>query len=326
MKRVSSELQVSTSIVALQAGLYALRYQLPTSNNKSGAKPGQPQAVTLARAPIGNATGTVDFFGNVASNASHAELRHPDDCAVFRVGQGGASVLVVEYFADQSAAQNRVEIVIDRLDGDRSQGRLAAEHNTASAASANSNATSTATSTATAPALPYSVKTLSAYGELLPLQFTGHIERRGDVNVAQGWLGAPEATARIEGFLAEWPQQAQTNPALYYGCATSGQQEIKMVPVGTFTGTRGKAQPINSVCFDLQGEDKQNYSLVGQVVFAGSAAQTIHAGKVLSGPSGKEPLVAFYLVTIRKRQKKTTKSSAWEDPAVTQVFRKKDKK
>lgn len=302
MKSVSSELQVSTSIVTLQPGLYAFRYQ--------AAKPeaGRMYAASLARAPMG--TGKVEFFGSdahdKAGGTGDAELRHLEDCVVVRVSQDTASVLIAEYFADRDALQGRVAIVIDRLDGPQVK---------------NKSKTSDA-----APALPYSLKTLSAFGDVLPLRLLGHIERKGDVSVAQGWLGDPQGTARMEGFMAEWAQQAPTDLELYYGCAASGQNKINMVPVGTFAGTRGKALPVNVVCFDLKGKNREQYKLIGQAVFAGAAPMTIQAGKVLSGPNGNEPLVAFYLVAIRTRQKADNKKSAWEDPSVTQVFRKKEKK
>lgn len=300
MKSASSDLQVSTSIVSLQPGLYAFRYQA------ARPEPGRQYAASLARAPVGG--GTVEFFGTAGvpgkNSASDAELRHLEDCVVVRVSQDNAAVLIAEYFADKAAFKGRVEIVIDRLDGVQRKTGV------------------------TAAALPYSVKTLRAFGDLLPIELLGHIERKGDVSVAQGWLGDPQGGARIEGFAAQWSQQAPDNAELYYGCATAGQKQISMVPVGDFAGTRGKALPINIMCFDLKGSDKEHYKLVGQAVFAGAPAVSIHAGKVLSGPNGNEPLVAFYLVAIRVRQKQENKKtpSAWEDPAVTQVFRKKEKK
>lgn len=300
MKRASTDLQVSTSIVSLQPGLYAFRYKA------AKAEPGRNYSVSLARAPIGG--GTIEFFGLSKGAGSDAELRHLEDCAVVRVSQASASVLIAEYFADKAAFDNRVEISIERLDG---AARVTA-----------------AAKTAVKSKLPYSVKTLNAFGDLLPVQLLGHIERRGDVTVAQGWLGDPTATARIEGFSAQWGQQPPANVELYYGCATSGQHQISMMPVGSFSGSRGKALPINALCFDLRGPDKERYKLVGEAVFAGAPAVTIHSGNVLTGPSGKEPLVALYLVVICKRQQQASKlaPSAWEDAAVTQVFRKKEKK
>jgi hypothetical protein len=301
MNTANTQLQVSTRIVGLQPGLYAFRYQ----TGKSQAD--QQYAATLALGPIGS--GQVEFFGS--GKASNMQLQHHEDCVVVRVSIEPASVLIAEYFQDQAALNSRVEIIIDRLDGDRSRksGQLP-------------------TGAAAAPALPYSPKTLSAFGELLPLGLLGHIERRGDVKIAEGWLGDPEGSARLEGFMAEWPQSAPANLELSYGCATGGQSHITMVPAGSFAGTRGKAMAINALCFDLKGKDSHLYKLIGQAVFAGSAPQTIQLGKVLSGPSGNEPLLAIYLVAIRTPQKAAAKkkASTWEDPAVTQIFSKRKKK
>jgi hypothetical protein len=302
MKSASPKLQVTTNIVSLPPGLYAFRYKADRS------EPGSQYTAGLMRAPLGS--GTVEFFGTGGA-ASHdgndAELRHLEDCVVVRVSGETASVLIAEYFEDKAALTSRMEIVIDRLDGVQRKTGL--------------------TLPGTAPALPYSVKTLSAFGDLLPVALLGHIELKGDVSVEDGWLGDPQATARIEGLMAQWPQPVPANVELYYGCAAGDQDQISMVPSGTFAGSRGKSLPINALCFDLRGPEKERYTLVGQAVFANTAPMNIHAGKVLTGPSGNEPLVAIYLVAIRKLQKDENKpsASAWEDPSVTKVFRKKDK-
>jgi hypothetical protein len=298
MKSVSPKIQVTTNIVSLPPGLYAFRYKTDKP------EPGSRHTASLMRAPLGS--GVVEFFGTGGAasedSSNDAELRHLEDCVVVRVSGDTASVLIAEYF------NSRVEIVIDRLDGVQRKTSL--------------------TVPGAAQDLPYSVKTLSAFGDLLPVALLGHIELKGDVSAAQGWLGDPKATARIEGLMAQWPQPVPANVELYYGCATGDQDEISMVPSGTFAGSRGKALPISALCFDLRGPEKERYSLVGQAVFANTAPVTIHAGKVLSGSNGNEPLVAIYLVAIRKRQKdeKKPSASAWVDPSVTQVFRKKDKK
>jgi hypothetical protein len=68
----------------------------------------------------------------------------------------------------------------------------------------------------------------------------------------------------------------------------------RMTNAGAFAGTRGKALPLVSVVLELSGDDADDYELQVDALFLGSPA--IHkSGQriILSGPTGREPLVGL---------------------------------
>jgi hypothetical protein len=116
----------------------------------------------------------------------------------------------------------------------------------------------------------------------------------GDVVVGPDtWIAGPTAPSRIEGISLEWPDMPSGLGIQYaVQLANAGPGTGKMVPIGTFAGTRGRALPLTGVVFEMSG--REDLEFVAEAVFLN--APTLRAvGKrvVLGGPSGREPLVGL---------------------------------
>lgn len=126
------------------------------------------------------------------------------------------------------------------------------------------------------------------------LRVLAHVAGIGDVMVGQNaWIAGPAAPSRIEGVALEWPDMplgANIRYAVQFANAQAGAG--KMVPLGTFAGTRGRALPITGLVLEMSGGGDMQF--VAEAVFL--SAPTLRAtGRrvVLSGPTGREPLVGL---------------------------------
>lgn len=132
--------------------------------------------------------------------------------------------------------------------------------------------------------------------DLGALKLRGHVAGIGDVAVgANAWIAGPSAPSRIEGIALEWPTkppELDIRYAVQFPNAQPGSGRI--VPLGTFAGTRGRALPLTGVVLEMSGDE--NLQFVAEAVFL-SAPTLRAAGKrvVLSGPTGREPLVGLRL-------------------------------
>jgi hypothetical protein len=126
------------------------------------------------------------------------------------------------------------------------------------------------------------------------LKLLGHVAGRGDVIVgANAWIAGPTAPSRVEGVALEWPDKPAGVDIRYAVQFANGQAGSgRMVPLGTYAGTRGQALPLTGVVLEMNGTDELEF-----VTDAGFLnAPTLRAvGKrvVLSGPTGREPLVGL---------------------------------
>ena len=176
----------------------------------------------------------------------------------------------------------------------------------------------------------------------LPLLAKGHIQNQGDVISEQGMLGNPQVNARIEGFVLEWPNKPN-DVELFYTCTSGLNSHNQPQPSGQFVGTKGKAAPITSLTFWIQGKGAERYQLAGKVVFAGGKVLPIETGKALTGPSGSEPLISMQIGVLDKSPTSnastdqegehenvkatpvmpstTQVADSWEDARVTTVFK-----
>ena len=140
--------------------------------------------------------------------------------------------------------------------------------------------------------------------DMLPVDFSelrllGHLAGRGDIVVGLGeWLGGPMAPTRIEGISVDWPNRP-TNFSLRQSVRVGGQNEAKntdFVEVGAYSGTRGRALPIVGVILEVSGPASQGYEITAEGLFLGSPQMRVTGSRVvLSGPSGREPLVGLRL-------------------------------
>lgn len=125
------------------------------------------------------------------------------------------------------------------------------------------------------------------------LKILGHVAGRGDVVVApNAWIAGPTAPSRIEGIALEWPEKPAGLDIRYaVQLPISQAGSGKMVSLGTYAGTRGRALPITGVVLEIGG---RGFEFVAEATFLN--APTLRAvGKrvVLSGPTSREPLVGI---------------------------------
>jgi hypothetical protein len=70
----------------------------------------------------------------------------------------------------------------------------------------------------------------------------------------------------------------------------------RLVAVGSFAGTRGRAMPLTGIVLELSGPDASHYQLEVEALFLGSPIKRAVGQRVLlSGPTGREPLVGLRL-------------------------------
>lgn len=126
------------------------------------------------------------------------------------------------------------------------------------------------------------------------LKVLGHVAGRGDVIVGpNAWIAGPTAPSRVEGVALEWPEKPANLDIRYAVQFANGQAGSgRMVPLGAYAGTRGRALPITGVVLEMSGTDELEF--VAEAGFLN--APTLRAvGKrvVLSGPTNREPLVGI---------------------------------
>jgi hypothetical protein len=126
------------------------------------------------------------------------------------------------------------------------------------------------------------------------LKVLGHVAGRGDVIVGpNAWIAGPTAPSRVEGVALEWPEKPAGLDIRYAVQFANGQAGSgRMVPLGAYAGTRGRALPITGVVLEISGSDELEF--VAEAGFLN--APTLRAvGKrvVLSGPTNREPLVGI---------------------------------
>ena len=67
-----------------------------------------------------------------------------------------------------------------------------------------------------------------------------------------------------------------------------------MMDIGSFAGTRGRAMPLTGVVFELSGAASSDYQVRVEAAFLGSPTMRVIGKRVvLSGPTGREPLVGL---------------------------------
>jgi hypothetical protein len=128
------------------------------------------------------------------------------------------------------------------------------------------------------------------------LRLMGHVAGRGDIFVnLNEWIAGPSAPSRVEGVSLEWPNKPPRFDIRYsVKVGQSGALSAQMMDMGSFAGSRGRAIPLTGVAFELSGEASSDYRLCVEAGFLASPIMR-ETGKrvVLSGPTGREPLVGL---------------------------------
>ncbi|MBH5399933.1 hypothetical protein HZZ13_19380 [Bradyrhizobium sp. CNPSo 4010] len=131
------------------------------------------------------------------------------------------------------------------------------------------------------------------------LRLIGHLAGRGDTLVGLGeWLGGPMAPTRIEGVGIDWAERPQ-NFGVRHSVRVGGPGEPKtteFVEAGGYSGTRGRALPLVGATFEVFGSAAQHYEITADAIFLGSPQMKVTGQRVVvSGPTGREPLVGLRL-------------------------------
>ena len=125
----------------------------------------------------------------------------------------------------------------------------------------------------------------------------GHVAGIGDVIVgANEWIAGPNTPSRIEGISIEWLDKPNGLELTYAVKTASQATPPKLVHLGTFAGTRGRALAVTGMVIEMTGAKAASCQLIAEALFL-SAPLLRATGQrlVLSGPSGRETLVGFPL-------------------------------
>jgi hypothetical protein len=128
------------------------------------------------------------------------------------------------------------------------------------------------------------------------LRLMGHVAGRGDVFASLNeWIAGPAAPSRVEGISLAWLKRPPDFDIRYsVKVGQSGATPSQMMDIGSFGGSRGRAIPLTGVTFELSGEASSNYRLCVEAGFLASPImREIGKRVVLSGPTGREPLVGL---------------------------------
>lgn len=135
-----------------------------------------------------------------------------------------------------------------------------------------------------------------------------HVAGLGDVTVGPNtWIAGPSAPARIEGISLEWPNKPH-DLNLQYAVKFARPQrgDNQFVPLGTFAGTRGRALAITGFSLEATGPSADRYTISAETIFLGAPALRVTGNRILvSGPSGREPLVGLKLNLEERRVQAT---------------------
>jgi hypothetical protein len=135
--------------------------------------------------------------------------------------------------------------------------------------------------------------------DLSGLRLLGHVAGRGDVVVdVENWVAGPSAPSRIEGIAIQWPNKPSSLD-LRYAVTIGGPRPIlgQLVEIGQFAGSRGRALPLVGATFEISGPAAVDTQLSVEAIFLGSPTMKVVGRRVvLSGPTGREPLVGIRLL------------------------------
>jgi hypothetical protein len=159
--------------------------------------------------------------------------------------------------------------------------------------------------------------------DLTSFRVLGHLTRVGDVIAkSDEWLAGPSAPARIEGIKLEWPD-SPPGVTIRYGVKTARPQPVsgRIMDMGGFAGTRGKAMPIVGATFEISGPAAEKFALSAHAIFLGSpVARATGKRLVLAGPTGREPLVGLRLILQSEQPSaRSSPKKARDEPKASNV-------
>jgi hypothetical protein len=204
-------------------------------------------------------------------------ILHPDaDQAV--LWQPGSSLIV----RAMSPAQLDIQVVALRPNGSK-------------AASVKFERLSQGTPTPTYRGFPDEYPTNGSDG----LRLLGHVAGIGDVVVGSNeWLAGPQAPSRIEGIAIEWPEKPKDMDLRYAVKSATQAGTPRMLDHPVFAGTRGRALPITGIVLEMSGPGSSTRQFLAEALFLSAPIlRAVGQRVVLSGPTGREPLVGLRITT-----------------------------
>lgn len=257
-------MQILTSVVQLQPGLYLLRHP---GNNMP------PLSVTQTP----NTRAEIDVLTARPSGA--LVLENGSDCIVMRVANAPAELLVAAFSPTSAASAPAMKV--DRVALD---------------APAQSITSATPVLHPVSPVMPIQPP---AQNKLVikdrGVSIVGHVERLGNVVAAEGEVcGNPAALQRIEGFQLMWPDRPD-GVDLAYSVVVEGSGPLPAARSGKYVGSRGESKRITEVSIALIGPYAGRFQLAGTAYFSGGFQVALRSGVPAAGPSGMEHLTALAL-------------------------------
>jgi hypothetical protein len=149
------------------------------------------------------------------------------------------------------------------------------------------------------------------------LRLLGHIAGIGDIAVkGNEWIAGPTAPSRIEGISIQWPTKPR-DIDIRYAVKTANQAGVaKMVGLDTFAGTRGRALPVTGIVIELSGQGAGATDVIAEAVFLSAPIlRAVGQRVVLTGPTGREPLVGLRLA-IQNTGASVSRAPAIDDAVV----------
>jgi hypothetical protein len=228
----------------------------------------------------------------IISNPLHSEsvLWEPGGCLLVRATRPGK--LFVEVIPVDEEGSTAATVKVEMLSQGESSGARSALLDTRTVVASESR--SQVTSKLTSPI----DSQIGSHVALDRLKIIGHVAGIGDVTArADEWVAGPSAPARIEGLSIVWPGKPDDLDIRY--CVRLARPHAvsgRMMELGGYAGTRGRALPIVGIRFEMSGPAASSFRLVSEAAFLGAPiARTSGKQIEMSGPTGREPLVGFRL-------------------------------
>lgn len=139
---------------------------------------------------------------------------------------------------------------------------------------------------------------IDAYADSGQLSLLGHVAGIGDVLARPDqWIAGPASPARIEGLSIDWPGKPDDIDIRYaVKLARPHTVSGRMMELGGYAGTRGRALPIVGITLELSGPGASDFRFAAEAAFLGAPVTRVTGNRIdVSGPTGREPLVGFRL-------------------------------
>jgi hypothetical protein len=232
----------------------------------------------------------------IISNPLHSEsvLWEPGGCLLVRATRPGK--LFVEVIPLDEEGSTAATVKVEMLSQGESFGARSGLSDTRTVVASESK--SQVASKLASPIDSQIGSQIGSHVALDRLKIVGHVAGIGDVTArADEWVAGPSAPARIEGLSIVWPGKPDDLDIRY--CVRLARPHAvsgRMMELGAYAGTRGRALPIVGIRFEMSGPAASSFRLVSEAAFLGAPiARTSGKQIEMSGPTGREPLVGFRL-------------------------------